>query len=90
MSAIPMDPYEEDGRDPDEMDAVHLHLVQEAAGLLREAAVPRPAAVEAAVQRVKVEAVLGALLGAVSGSFGRVAHATPELLGLVEQEDLDG
>ncbi len=88
MSAVPAG--HDDTPDPDEMDVVSLHLVREAAGLLRESTVARPEALEAAVQRVKVEAVLGALLGAVGGSFGRVAHAMPDLMGLVEQEDSDG
>lgn len=68
--------------DPDGLDAATMALVGEAVGLLRRATVPREEAVEAVVQRVKLEAVFGAVAGTIFGSFGRVATAAPDLLGL--------
>lgn len=68
--------------DPDGMDAATMALVSEAVGLLKRATVPREEAVAAVVQRVKVEAVFGAVAGTIFGSFARVAGAAPDLLGL--------
>ena len=74
--------------DPDGLDRVTMALVGEAAGLLRSIAVPREEAVEATVQRVRAEAIVSVLAGSIFGSFGRVARATPDLLGL--RDDLPG
>lgn len=70
--------------DPDGLDRVTMALVAEAAGLLRSIAVPRDEAVEATVQRVRAEAIVSVLAGSIFGSIGRVARATPDLLGLRE------
>ena len=94
MSAIPFGPGPADNsefddgidRDPDDLGVDVLALVRDAAVLLQDAAVPRPAALEQTVKRVKLEAVLGAVLGTVGGSMGRVARAAPELLGLIEED----
>ena len=94
MSAIPFGPGPADNsefddgieRDPDGLGVDVLALVRDAAVLLQDAAVPRPAALEQTVKRVKLEAVLGAVLGTVGGSMGRVARAAPDLLGLIEDD----
>lgn len=92
MTAVPFDPgpansgHVDDGveRDPDGLASETLALVRDAAALLSGAPVPRPEAVEQVVSRLQVEAVIGAVLGTVGGSLGRVARAAPDLLGLVE------
>ncbi|MEE8603619.1 hypothetical protein [Euzebya tangerina] len=92
MTAVPFDGGstgaghldDEVERDPDGLASETLALVRDAAALLSGAAVPRPDAVEQVVSRLQVEAVVGAVLGTVGGSLGRVARAAPDLLGLVD------
>lgn len=70
--------------DPDSFDAAAMARIAEAATLLRDIAVPRPAAVDQVVRRVRFDAFMATVAGTVAGSISRVGRAAPELLGLSE------
>lgn len=79
-------PGDQRDQDPDRLDQSTLTFVADAAALLRNATVVRDEAVEAVVRRVKAETVIATVLSTIGGSMARVARATPELLGLIEED----